>query len=236
MRVEDGLDLRGATKVTLTYGEDEQGVHGWLLDRHTYNGYLDVAAQPELLAHDIVEHVNGLNAIGTSGDELQAAGATWHVRGEWSDMSRGNNVSYMSPDDTLSYEVTQEWEKYVSRGYSFGVDAPEPEECSQDETFEYIIESAGSYIRKEAREDKYNTLDEEELKYFLSKAYDFLCVGYNKSQAKGPTRDRNALFWGIAEALRPSMRFGDIGMVMSLSYKKDGTARASSPDWEHNNY
>ena len=32
-----------------------------------------------LVAHDLLEHQNGLRAIGSVGDELEALGGIWHV-------------------------------------------------------------------------------------------------------------------------------------------------------------
>ncbi len=42
----------------------------------------------ELTAHDLLEHQNGLAAMGTVWDELEAIGGIWQVRGRHGDMAQ----------------------------------------------------------------------------------------------------------------------------------------------------
>jgi len=49
-------------------------------------GYV-AATEGELIAHDILEHQNGLSAIGSVDDELEALGGLYFVRG-WSGQLR----------------------------------------------------------------------------------------------------------------------------------------------------
>lgn len=52
------------------YGLIADGVRSWL----------DATNSPDMIAHDLLEHVNGLSAIGTVHDELMALGAVTVVR------------------------------------------------------------------------------------------------------------------------------------------------------------
>lgn len=46
------------------------------------------------IAHDIVEHVNGVSNIGSIEDELQALAGIWLTRGQFDDMMRPNESIY----------------------------------------------------------------------------------------------------------------------------------------------
>lgn len=64
-------------------------------------------------AHDILEHQNGIRAIGSMWDELEAIGAIWHVRGRWGDMCSDYGSSenaYHHLGAELSFRF-QEWEE-----------------------------------------------------------------------------------------------------------------------------
>ena len=52
------------------------------------------------IAHDLVEHINGVKAIGSVGDELEAFGAMWFVRGHLADFE-GNHYS---PEQIMGME------------------------------------------------------------------------------------------------------------------------------------
>lgn len=55
--------------------------HGLMIEQTLGHPKLNPAVFAQLIAHDIVEHQNGPEAIGTGLDELQALGAVFYVRG-----------------------------------------------------------------------------------------------------------------------------------------------------------
>lgn len=59
---------------------------------------------PGATAHDLLEHQNGLGAIGSMEEELQASGAAWFIRGHPSDFAPHDFDTLLS-DITLSMSV-----------------------------------------------------------------------------------------------------------------------------------
>lgn len=67
--------------------------------------YPTVATDGILVAHDIVEHVNGLDNIGTIADELQALSGVWLTRASNGDLRRDGIGSMVAPDDSVWADV-----------------------------------------------------------------------------------------------------------------------------------
>lgn len=76
--------------LTLIAASDEYDNKPGLMIK-TNKGYYGAMAERQdgiLIAHDIVEHQNGIDSIGPIWDELQALGGIWHARGRWGDMMK----------------------------------------------------------------------------------------------------------------------------------------------------
>lgn len=69
-------------------------------------GFLDPAGDGGLLAHDLLEHCNGIEAIGSVHDELMALGGYWYVRGQHDQVSEQYFTS--DPKDPLAREVARQ--------------------------------------------------------------------------------------------------------------------------------
>jgi len=69
-----------------------------------------VAVTGSTIAHDIIEHQNGLRAIGSIGDELEALGGLWFCRGQLCDLGNG----WMSNTQTVSGDVDNLFSLYAS--------------------------------------------------------------------------------------------------------------------------
>ena len=190
-----------------------------------------VAREGRLIAHDLVEHVNGIRAIGSIHDELEALGSLWFVRGAWGDISRGSRYgSTQSPERTVAFDVSELCACFV-RGVPIRAKVPNTrplEEC--DESFEAIIEEARSDALKEALDimdwssqreaaDTVNT--------FMNAVMHFMRVGYRKALRRWGKDQMaaNSTFWNIADAVELVMRDLDeqpIGMEYRLSYDRYG--------------
>lgn len=79
--------------------------------------YPTVASEGLLVAHDIIEHPNGLEAIGTIADELQALSGVWLTRATHGQMRRDRIGSAVAPDDSVWSEV-QNMGRMVWCGYA----------------------------------------------------------------------------------------------------------------------
>lgn len=75
-------------KVSMLWEDDcMDGLDGFQIIGHPVEDYSysenDHILSPRMVAHDIVEHVNGWQNIGTVEDELEALGTAWYTRGQW---------------------------------------------------------------------------------------------------------------------------------------------------------
>ena len=57
------------------------------------------------IAHDIVEHVNGIKEIGSIDDELEALGAIWFARGQFADLRRNGTGSAHTPHQNIASDI-----------------------------------------------------------------------------------------------------------------------------------
>lgn len=89
--------------------KDHNGVVGLMIEGTQDNEKLDSCQIPLLIAHDCVEHMNGLEALGTATDEFQALGAIQYGRGYgsavrlWGDVQ--NTWRYMNQHEETLEDV-----------------------------------------------------------------------------------------------------------------------------------
>jgi hypothetical protein len=173
-----------------------------------------------LIAHDIVEHVNGPRHIGTIDDEFQALGAIWYVRGQHNDIRRDGFGGRYSPEENISADVTRMFRDYVSGGAYVDVSPRRSRRCDADEALVDILDIAGKQYLGE--------FDDSEHEEARSRwpAFRAACLtgmrrGYRKAVAKYEPRGRfaaNTLFWAIAEAVRPYVKPEFEGAEYVLSF------------------
>lgn len=97
-------------KVKLVIKEDTSGQIGLCFKRKTKHfGGVNIIYTGIQFAHDLIEHQNGINAIGTFEDEFEAIGGTWYVRGELGDFVTTNK----SPYELLATDLTNLLEEYT---------------------------------------------------------------------------------------------------------------------------
>lgn len=169
------------------------------------------------IAHDIIEHQNGLEHMGPVWDELEALGAIWYTRGRWGDMMTGSG-SFYTPEQNIASDVTRmfrEWDgHYGPRGLSIGRRAH-----NEDETFNYICEMARNDIPKEDDEADLSRLDD-----YLAMSLRRMRSGYRKAEKRferGGASRFNApnLFAAIKEAVKDAHRELEYeGQEFRLSY------------------
>jgi hypothetical protein len=97
-----------------------------------------------LIAHDVLEHVNGIENIGFVWDELEALGAIWEVRGRHGDLQ---SKSIHTPHVNLASDVTRmfgDWRNEDGAPFL----AP-TRRCVYDDDFTDILNIAATGIPKE---------------------------------------------------------------------------------------
>lgn len=173
--------------------------------KQVHEDYIAVA-QGFVLAHDLVEHPNGIENIGGVGDELEATGSIWYTRGQHHDMQRPDRGIY-SPEESLAYEILENFRYWLQRGHEFDMPVPRSKPCVYDESIREILRLGVKLIRS-GEDDLWD--DEESLKVkdiaiFISACKHFMRSGIVKQQARFPLHqfEANNEFWNVQEAVEP---------------------------------
>ena len=174
------------------------------------------------IAHDLIEHVNGLSAIGGVGDELEALGAMWYTRGQHGDLWGDRRESRYSAEENIAADVER-----MARDYNyypeFGRPIPRTRSSMYDEAFQKIISLAKRDVDAEINSED---IDLVHLNRYFSEAIHFLRAGYGKAVRKYERRGRfyaNNRFWEIADAVRPFAKRCDFeGQEFKLTYDCNG--------------
>lgn len=204
---------------------------------HTSHPEILADTEGTLIAHDLLEHQNGLDAIGCVADELEAIGAIWQVRGRHgmffmpSDKygrclyeSLASDVAKCAVD--LNMSETFDWwprfGRYQTREHDY------------DEDFRLVLEKARPLIVAEmgrAEGFKDYPLDE-----FLENALHLMRMGFNKARRRfGMDAYGSQLFCAIRDAVRAQAKWVEHeGQEFRLSYG-NGEARCEEiypeEDW-----
>lgn len=151
-----------------------------------------------LLAHDLLEHQNGLEAIGGIGEELQALGGIWFVRGQQSDIVRTPNVNapyqHLASDVyrmAMDYAMGEEFDCPFAHGYAG--------EDEFEDDYKDIIREAVSVFRKEYDND-FDHDQKQRLKKYWQNVKPFMRQGMAKAQERyqDDSAIANTLFWNVA--------------------------------------
>lgn len=176
---------------------EESGVTGLVLARMNQavfqDGDIFVMSDSIGVAHDIVEHPNGIEAIGTVEDEFEALGAIWYTRGRHSDLRRDGTGSMYSPEHHLAADLCR------MAVYDYR-EVPDQPEGDHEEALECIIEEARDMIRGEYQPLSDYNID---LEHYLHNALQGMRLGVVKQAQRYPEYTGNNKFWNIADAVEP---------------------------------
>lgn len=152
-----------------------------------------------LLAHDIVEHQNGVRNIGPIWDELEALGGIWHARGRWGDLGVSSNYS---PAENIASDIVR-----MARDLSFmsfreqsamGFRPPATHTHDHDDDFREIIEIARGQIPGELDSDYPLDVDK-----YLDEVLHRMRIGFRKATRRfGDRFASNSQFRAINDAVR----------------------------------
>ena len=156
------------------------------------------ANEGRLIAHDLIEHVNGVEKIGTIHDELEALGGVWFTRGQYSDISR---PQLHSAHDDIAADLTNLCRLYIESNVTLKPYISRSCVHSFDDDFDCCIEVAKNYLDSELESYSCNV---ESVLYFMDQAKMRMRVGARKAQRKYKTAVwANSLFWDIADVVEP---------------------------------
>jgi hypothetical protein len=197
----------------------ETGELGLVVRGMKVSHYPSAANEGLLIAHDLIEHVNGIAKIGSIDDELEALGGVWFTRGHISDIRRDGRGSMVSAEDNLASDVIN-LARIYNDGVNFRSAVPRTRSHLHDDAFNEIIRLARDMVSSEIDEEYRNA---ERLDAFFSAALHYLRSGFNKAKCKhGTWQAANCKFWNIAEAVDPHAKRPEFeGMEYRLTYSRD---------------
>jgi len=149
-----------------------------------------VTSDPIQIAHDYCEHVNGIPAIGSIHDELEALGGIQYVRGYNEVLRRDSAGSMYSFDQNLASDISRMWGE---RGYiDFVSWTGEPADLDTN----IIYEARLSMLQE------YEGMIYSEYRDYLQSAAAYMAQGYEKASQRYESQGQaNDLFWAMYEAV-----------------------------------
>ena len=197
---QSGLVQLKVTKCDKT-GETGFEIHG---QRNT-NGMF-VGTTGILVAHDLIEHVNGIEMIGGLGDELMALGGIWETRGQWGDMWRGKYANKLSSEKNIAGELPELYRVFL-QGVPFRIEIP-PYIKDYEELYEFwddsIAEEGIKMTRGDWSEDEF---DLDKWVEFVEAGRYFFVAGAKKLNDiwETATLQANNQFWAIHDEVEDAL-------------------------------
>lgn len=221
--MDDVKEISGKQEYTLVTREDDAtGEIGWCLEKLAHiHDMPSVAIDPYLIAHDIIEHVNGIEEIGGIGEELQAMGGIWNTRGQHCDINR-NNTFNNDPVVAVSSDITELGRRFLS-GEDMGCFVPEYVDCGYEDDIDMIWEKSKDEIIDEM---SYNDeeIDEDMLKEYESAFRSLFSLGVRKHEKMyGDRWVANNLFYYIVDEIGDKLTTTEDyeEIVVSIDYDEE---------------
>lgn len=209
-------------RVRLVTKEDpETGSMGLVLKGLHISDQPFVATDGLQIAHDLLEHQNGQDAIGGIADEMQALGAIWYVRGQFGALRLDGAGSRYSVEENIASDFVRMFRDHCY-GQPLELATPRVHRCNN------IAEAAFGAILDCVKRDALSEIDAEDhkaahrqLRPYLHAALRHMRAGYRKAarRFKGDAQATNNLFWSIAKAIDPYAKHPEYeGQEFELSY------------------
>lgn len=160
-----------------------------------------------LIAHDILEHQNGVSNIGSIRDEMEAMGGIWHVRGRWGDMCFPDNRFNTDPVENTASDFV----RMARDGFDEDWTPPDigTKEHLYDEDFRAILECARPQIKREI-EDLEQDGEIFPMDDYLETALRLMRVGFVKAEKRFGDRFAGLNnFKAIQEAVKKAVKYID---------------------------
>ena len=181
-----------------------------------------------LIAHDLLEHINGISNIGGISEELEALGAVIHVRGHNGPLREGNY--HHSYEEGLASDLSNMFFKWLDKGFERRIPVTIAS-CGIEEELAEIIELAKHEIISES---EYNDASLTSMPEYLSGCKHFMRTGYRKAVKKYKKLDGwelYSLFMDIAKAV-DSVSIDYQGQEFELVYGSNGVFIDEHYDYE----
>jgi hypothetical protein len=197
--------------VTLTSINDpETGELGLKIDGVPAIDYPMAASEGLLIAHDLLEHQQGLRKIGTIGDELIACGGIWYVRGQHADIRRDSMGSMYGSEENVAADVSNMGRMYVQGCMLHSKVPSRLPACAADESIRDILRYSAKGMIDEFQACGESLCHEERKRMakYLRMSEILMRKGYNMARRRFERGERsryyaNSMFWEIAQAVDP---------------------------------
>lgn len=173
-----------------------------------------IVADGSLIAHDLLEHVGGVDSIGGIGEEVIALGAMWYVRGRHG-FVRNNDSGYRPPSHHIASDISEMFFRVSDLG--FGCKPKNTRAGDYEEDFQDILEETKSNISSESEYNESTAIGVDD---YLDTCIHFLREGFRKARKKYRCEERLNLFKKISEAV-DSCAIDWEGQEYMLSYSTD---------------
>lgn len=180
-----------------------------------------------LIAHDLLEHVNGPRNIGSVWDELEALGAVWQVRARHGDLFTGRPSNY-SMESNIASDLTRMFADWCVEDCYSGPGSPSAGSRAHDhdDSFRECIRIARQDIVREHFDGPEKDINRGAIENYLALALRRMRIGFRKAQKRYGTGFYGSnLFVAIREAVADT-RVEFEGQEFTLSYG-NGEARIS---------
>lgn len=195
--------------------DQETGDLGLMVEGTPIINYPMVASEGLLIAHDLLEHVQGVESIGSIGDELLAMGAIWFIRGQHCDIRRG---SLATPHEHIAADLVNMGRIVIEGGVPYRVKVPRTKAHDCDVDFQDILNIAKKDLKGELE-----TYNSERVHEYLEDCLHFMRRGYNMAKARYKNVDVNSLFWKIAEEVDDCLKWVEVEgqeFLLTIDYKE----------------
>lgn len=218
----------------ISFTDEQTGEIGLGLKGVPRHEQLNAAMDGLTIAHDLIEHVNGPEQIGTIDDELEALGAIWYVRGQWGELRRDGLGWRYSVEENIASDVTRMFRDHIDGAQHVSYNVKPGRKCEADDSLEDILVYADKDWRAEM-----NDADAAASQWL---AYRAVClarmrIGYRKAKRKWEKFGRWAAykqFWAITEAVDRIVKSIETeGQEFTLRY---GSGDATCEDYYGEDY
>lgn len=217
--------------IKLVSRQEKSAFASWGLVAEGLKEWLDPATNGSVIAHDLLEHPTGAAGIGTVHDELMALGGAWYVRGQ-NGAVHGRTVHWSSePVEAFAREVARQIGITIERGAALFLGygkKPAKWRAVSDEEREVnsgICDGQLNRIADHAASRAGFMVPHEYVAAHANDALHYLRKGARiASERHGNAKRACELFWNVAEAVEPMIKYAAKGAEFALHI--DGTTAA----------
>lgn len=188
-------------EVILNVIEDSFGSTGLAVEGIKMFEDFNAAIEGALIAHDVLEHQQGFEKIGSIGDELIALGGVWFIRGEVNDIT--GKPSMHSAMTHVASEVARMADYVILSQVPIREDLDptiNPDECYD---YELIVREAKQTFYNERLEDiKEQGIKLSQINHYFDAVINLMAKGYRMADDRLKCQQRaNTMFWEIARQI-----------------------------------